>query len=291
MRKYELTRSGNTEGPTAFAEVGPFTDTKSSLIALLDRRKILPAAYHHGLDRLLRLFIDWACDDKELSLAFVLSHPDLGIQNVLVSEDGRLAGLIDWDGVSFVPECIGNLRYPKWLTRDWDPLTYRYQAREDNSGEDFPADLAFYCVMYARCIEKHVVKEIGGTENGKNGGGKNRSDTGIWDNGDHSYEDGCEDECQEHGCGEEVECGVDDRSHENACSENRCDEKIDCGMGNRWDCKGSKENGSEKHGYKKTWRDTNWSNSEGSDTNVGDTNGYDMDESSTDRCKGRKDLR
>jgi aminoglycoside phosphotransferase (APT) family kinase protein len=53
------------------------------------------------MNKLLRLFIDWipisAGADKP---EFVLLHPDLGIQNVLVSKEGRLCGLIDWHGVA-----------------------------------------------------------------------------------------------------------------------------------------------------------------------------------------------
>lgn len=55
---------------------------------------------------------------------FVLAHPDLGIQNVLVAEDGTLQGIIDWDGICSVPRSIGNQRFPSWLSRDWDPFMY-----------------------------------------------------------------------------------------------------------------------------------------------------------------------
>jgi hypothetical protein len=36
--------------------------------------------------------------------SFVLSHPDVDSQNVLVSEDGTLTALLDWDNVHTVPD-------------------------------------------------------------------------------------------------------------------------------------------------------------------------------------------
>ncbi|EDN04842.1 predicted protein [Histoplasma mississippiense (nom. inval.)] len=50
---------------------------------------------------MLRLFFDLVCpEDQGQQTEFVLTHPDYGIQNVMVSEDGRLLALIDWDGAS-----------------------------------------------------------------------------------------------------------------------------------------------------------------------------------------------
>jgi hypothetical protein len=42
---------------------------------------------------MLRLFLSWIplTDPKD----FVLSHPDFGLQNILVAEDGSLRRLID----------------------------------------------------------------------------------------------------------------------------------------------------------------------------------------------------
>ena len=50
--------------------------------------------------------------------SFVLPHPDFACQNVLISEDGTLTAVIDWDDVHTVPRCIGYTRYPNWITRD-----------------------------------------------------------------------------------------------------------------------------------------------------------------------------
>ena len=58
---------------------------------------------------------------------------------MLVSEDGTLIGLIDWDNVHTVPCCIGYQRYPSWITRDWDPNKYGHGipgCRTENSPEE-----------------------------------------------------------------------------------------------------------------------------------------------------------
>jgi hypothetical protein len=38
---------------------------------------------------------------------FVLRHPDLDLQNILVDDDGNVTGNIDWDNCLAVPQCIG----------------------------------------------------------------------------------------------------------------------------------------------------------------------------------------
>ena len=127
---------------------------------MLDRREPPPNTYSQGIYKLLRLFIDWAPiptgADKP---GFVLTHPDLDIQNVLVSKEGRLCGLIDWDGVAAVPRCIGNERYPSWLTRDWDPAKYLYgqeSSADTDIIEDSPEALAFYRSMYLHFMEIYL---------------------------------------------------------------------------------------------------------------------------------------
>ncbi|KAH7146148.1 hypothetical protein EDB81DRAFT_934036 [Dactylonectria macrodidyma] len=69
---------------------------------------------------------------------FVLTHPDFDIQNILVSEDGQLQGIIDWEGVAAVPRNTGNEALPSWLTRDWDPMMYRFSKDDfsNNSSND-----------------------------------------------------------------------------------------------------------------------------------------------------------
>ncbi|KAH8734183.1 hypothetical protein BGZ61DRAFT_491590 [Ilyonectria robusta] len=112
-----------------------------------------------GLDILLRQLIDWLPKVPGPN-PFVLAHPDFDIQNVLVSDDGQLQGIIDWDGVAAVPRSTGNECYPSWLTRDWDPMSYHYQEpTEDDeeppiNTEDSPENLKKYRQVYRECFKK-----------------------------------------------------------------------------------------------------------------------------------------
>ena len=102
---------------TIYCELGPFNDPKAFLLCNLDRRESPPDAYSRGIYKLLRLFIDWIPLDVGFgpkTPGFVLSHRDLDIQNVIVTADGTLVGLIDSEGGATVPRAIGNERYPSW---------------------------------------------------------------------------------------------------------------------------------------------------------------------------------
>ncbi len=50
---------------------------------------------------------------------FVLQHPDLDLQNILVDDDGNVTGILDWDGCLAVPRCVGYASFPDFLRRDW----------------------------------------------------------------------------------------------------------------------------------------------------------------------------
>lgn len=90
---------------------------------------------------------------------FVLAHPDLDIQNVLVAEDGTLQGIIDWDGVCSVPRSIGNERFPSWLTRDWDASMYGWNEDMERGveplgvWEDSPETLRKYRSIYTGFVQ------------------------------------------------------------------------------------------------------------------------------------------
>ncbi|KAL4807079.1 kinase-like domain-containing protein [Aspergillus unguis] len=121
------------DGSSVYYELGPISDPVAYFTHTLNRREPPTDEFGMGMHKLLRLFIDWAVSESEAAEAspdeptFVLAHPDLDIQNVLVSKtNGRLLGLIDWDGVITKPQCMfGNECYPSWLTRDWDSMKYR----------------------------------------------------------------------------------------------------------------------------------------------------------------------
>ncbi|KAF2677620.1 hypothetical protein K458DRAFT_395887 [Lentithecium fluviatile CBS 122367] len=53
--------------------------------------------------------------------SFVLRHTDLDMQNLLVSDDGTVTGIIDWNRVMAMPRCVGATAIPVFLRRDWLP--------------------------------------------------------------------------------------------------------------------------------------------------------------------------
>lgn len=154
-------------------EKGPFECPKLAFLFTLDRPNAYSESqvYVKGCYKALRMFIDLAlCNHNDNRRRFVLTHPDLDVQNVLVAEDGTLRGLIDWDGVASVPREIGCAQYPLWLMRDWVPFYYLYDIRERGPEEDAgyeessPAELASYRALYAHFMEKEVERQTGGPE-------------------------------------------------------------------------------------------------------------------------------
>ena len=138
---------------------GPVKHPKSFLGLTLKRGPHQARKYHQGMHKLMGLFIDWmSYDHTGGGSSFVLAHPDLAYQNVLVSDDGTLQGIIDWDGAAAVPRCCG--QYPLWLMADWDPFSYNWDSKtselKDAFGppEDSPEKLAYYRTMYGRFIEQ-----------------------------------------------------------------------------------------------------------------------------------------
>ena len=113
-------------------EKGPSRDPLDSLLFMLHRRGMKPQfnARGRGIDLSLELFTQWA---RERALGkgpeFVLAHPDFDIQNILVDRDGALCGILDWDGVAFVPHSVGCLKYPMFLTRDWCLDDYNFDPK------------------------------------------------------------------------------------------------------------------------------------------------------------------
>ncbi|OQD68803.1 hypothetical protein PENDEC_c030G04885 [Penicillium decumbens] len=122
-----------------------------------------------GLAMLLRQLISWIPEPSRMD-PFVLAHPDFDIQNFIVSEEGELRGLIDWDGVAAVPRTLGNERYPGWLTRDWDPAMYGYKESMEHGvepegvWEDSPECLAYYRGIYDGIMARHRMERRRGSE-------------------------------------------------------------------------------------------------------------------------------
>jgi aminoglycoside phosphotransferase (APT) family kinase protein len=149
------------ENPNAvvFQKIGPFDTSRGYLESLLSFQPTPQDSFSLGTRHLLKMMIECmprSVPDKEHPAeSFVLAHPDFDSQNVLVSEDGTLTALIDWDNVHTVPRSIGYSRYLAWITRDWDPIKYGYgipTCRPENS----PAELDFYRRRYADVMKSLV---------------------------------------------------------------------------------------------------------------------------------------
>ena len=141
-----MLQSDDVEQSHIVVETGPFTTAKDFMLRLLDRRHPPEDVYSQGIDKLLRLFITWVTEDEH-EPKFVLVHPDFDIQNVIATEDGALAGLIDWDCVGPNPRIVGCESFPSWLTRDWDPAVY---CGGESSNENTVEELARYRSMYVQ---------------------------------------------------------------------------------------------------------------------------------------------
>lgn len=163
--QYANMRSADYDNTMAFRQTGPFKDPKAYLLSFLDARKEKGerGIVEQGAYKLLRLLIEWSLMDASIveeKKPFVLTHPDLDSQNILVNDDGSLAGIIDWDWIAAVPHCIGPQSLPKFLTQDYDPGNYAYdvEAGEPMEGcvADSPAELASYRAIYAQFMESHL---------------------------------------------------------------------------------------------------------------------------------------
>ncbi|CAG8257530.1 unnamed protein product [Penicillium olsonii] len=153
-----------------YIEAGPFSDPKAYYTCRLDNRGEQGTTFETGELHLLRMFFDSMeepCDGRK---PFVLEHPDFDIQNFIVSEEGELLGIIDWDGVCPVPRTVGNERYPGWLTRDWDPTVYVWNEDMEHGikpdgivWEDSPDSLKLYRSVYASAMRTHQHNEAGTT--------------------------------------------------------------------------------------------------------------------------------
>ena len=160
-------QSGDKSAAIPFCRREPMSDPQAFMLFLADRSKEMSELSEHdqGLDQLLRIMINWLFEQKgqrEPGHKFVLSHPDLDTQNILISPDGRLT-FIDWDGVVAVPRSVGCLKYPLWLMANWDALNYWYDNetckwKHGEYEESSPKKLVRYRVMYANSMENALRK-------------------------------------------------------------------------------------------------------------------------------------
>ena len=145
-----------------YYDLGPFLSTADYLRGFLNNLNFKGTVNHAvGSRRLLRVIID-AIDVVERQSShgpdFVLTHADLDSQNVMVSEDGSLTGLIDWDGIYVGPKHMGSAAYPSFITRDMNPLDYQWWSdpewEKERAGS--PAELRDLRKAYRTSFEKYA---------------------------------------------------------------------------------------------------------------------------------------
>ncbi|KAJ4285985.1 hypothetical protein N0V88_008172 [Collariella sp. IMI 366227] len=85
-----------------YYQSGPYTTANEFHTGALDREPPGASSFLQDQQRLLRFFIDCMVNffNRESGPAeeFVLTHPDFDIRNFIVSPEGRLVGIIAWDG-------------------------------------------------------------------------------------------------------------------------------------------------------------------------------------------------
>ena len=138
----------------------PFESVRRYFMDHVDRRRHVAGLsdLEIGALDIIKLFIERLPEDHEED-RFVINHPDFSLHNCLVSSEGKLLALIDWDKVDSVPKAVGNLRFPNFLIQDWDPSVYACHAAVECCPQDPPEALAFYREIYADRIMVHAAAQ------------------------------------------------------------------------------------------------------------------------------------
>lgn len=142
------------EGITVKA-AGPFSTSRSYLLNDFDNLDE-DDPYAVGAHKLTAMMVPHLPSPTNGAETFVLRPPDFDSQNIMIDEQGRLTGIIDWDNVQTFPSFVGYSSYPSWLTRDWDPLMYGWPGSNE---EDSPAELARYREHYRQKMEEALGQE------------------------------------------------------------------------------------------------------------------------------------
>ena len=151
---------------TMYRQMRPCRDAKPYSVRRLALDKASITVEKRGQTKLLRHFIDWFLEEEDSARKdFVLSHPDLNWQNVVVGEDGLLHALISWDGVAIVPSSIGSEEYLLFLTQDrdstiwdWDLQGGRIQNPQGQSALS-PRELEIYQGIYRQAMTRARSKQ------------------------------------------------------------------------------------------------------------------------------------
>ncbi|KAI1449263.1 hypothetical protein F5Y02DRAFT_373799 [Annulohypoxylon stygium] len=184
-------RNEECEKEPIYAEIGPFNDATEMYTALLNKYPC-DVEPNTGVDRLLRLLINFIREPPrprsvkgkekeggEKKMNFVLTHSDLKMHNIVISEEGNIEGILGWDSVRIVPKSVGNEAFPSWLVRDFNPFVWRWRPgpefwrnkgyyeedAEGNRHEDAPWLLRelrdqYAAILNAEHLERGVEREL-----------------------------------------------------------------------------------------------------------------------------------
>lgn len=126
-----------------FVKAGPFDDPELFFKEMIRHHRRPTSKLGKGALELFKKFLSEIPDPEERS-SFVLAHPNLDFENIIVSERGEIQGFIGWTNVCSVPRCIGNESYPWWLLDD-----YLSDGFLDNDHTKFdPSSLNYYRGLY-----------------------------------------------------------------------------------------------------------------------------------------------
>lgn len=131
----------------SFVKSGPFDDPDLFFKAMIKQHRKPSSSLGKGALKLFRMFLSEIPDLQDRS-SFVLSHPNLDLEHIIVSKHGKIRSFIGWTDVCSVPRVIGNESYPWWLLDD-----YLSTPNEDpNTDIEFDGSLALsdYRGMYDR---------------------------------------------------------------------------------------------------------------------------------------------
>ncbi|KAI1937642.1 hypothetical protein LOZ66_003922 [Ophidiomyces ophidiicola] len=152
---------GRTDDKTVrYFEAGPFVVPDDYYLVHLNQEEKHEEPEFRGLQKLLRTLLQW--NSEEEGPKFVVTHPNLSLRNILISENERVMGFIDWNGVAAMPLSVGNEKYPSWLTRDWNPCKYEWNddvGEGINPGEvqeDSPEILSLHRREYSEFMQYYL---------------------------------------------------------------------------------------------------------------------------------------
>lgn len=128
---------------------GPYISMKTLLLKYLEEAEY-PSIIAEAEDPQMRIAIETIPEDLLAPRHHFISLADLDWQNIIVNDNGEIAGFIDWDHVATKPSALGCGRYPAWITRDWDPINF--DLEEYPGG---PESLPPYRRHYAAALASH----------------------------------------------------------------------------------------------------------------------------------------